>query len=117
MKIELTAFIKELINRLGAKSPKFFVIISKIAILCGLITGLPGLLVQFGITLPPDMLLLQNKVVAWAAVIAALISKLTVANATTLINETRALPFTEDNQIPKVVSIKSVTKKRRKKVA
>lgn len=110
MNISLDGFLREFINRLGGKSPKFFVIIKWLGIACAVITGLPGFLVQVGIDLPPDVLVLQDKVVAWAASIGAFIASLTVANATTITNETNALPFTENNPVSKAASVAAVKK-------
>lgn len=93
------AFLQEIVARLKAKSPAFFKVINWIAAITTVLTGLPGLLIQLGITLTPALTILENKTVAIASMAALLISKLTVANATTT-----SLPYTENQTTVKGVS-------------
>lgn len=117
MNISLDGFFKELINRLFAKSPKFFVIIKWVGIACGVITGLPALLTGAGIVLPPAILELQNTAVSWAGIVGAFIASLTVSNATVLADKTTALPFTEKNEVPPSETLASVKPSKIKKEA
>lgn len=70
--------ITEILKRLMAKSPKIFKVIKWISILVVLVTGLPAFLVSVGITLPPELLVLENKAIAIAGIVGAIISQLTV---------------------------------------
>jgi len=70
--------ITQILKRLVAKSPKIFQVIKWISILVVLVTGLPGFLESVGITLPPDLLVLENKAIAIAGIVGAVISQLTV---------------------------------------
>lgn len=89
----LLAFLIELVQRVSKKSPKFFQIISWISAFATAITGLPGFLEMFDITLPDPLNILSNKIVAISSLVAFLISNLTVRNAT----EIAAAP---NNQLP-----------------
>jgi uncharacterized membrane protein len=81
-------FIREIYKRLVAKSPKFFQVIQWLSTAALIVSGLPGIFEELGITLPQELAVFQSKVVAWAAVVALVISKLTVADPS-------GLPFTE----------------------
>jgi hypothetical protein len=78
------AFLKELIQRFFAKSPKFFKIIQVLSGIAFVITGFPMLIAEAGIVLPDNLVALQNKVVAVASIVSFIISKLTVVDATAL---------------------------------
>jgi hypothetical protein len=78
------AFLKELIQRFFAKSPKFFKIIQVVSMASFVVTGLPALIAETGIILPENIIALQNKVVAVASIVSFIISKLTVVDATQL---------------------------------
>ncbi len=78
------AFLQELFQRLFKKSPRFFNIISALSSIAIVLTGLPGIFEEVGITLPDSLTILQSKVVAWAAVVGLIIAKLTVVNSANL---------------------------------
>jgi hypothetical protein len=78
------AFLKELIQRFFAKSPKFFKIIQVLSMLAFVVTGLPDLIAETGIVLPDYIVSIQNKVIAVASIVSFIISKLTVVDATQL---------------------------------
>ena len=77
----MNEFIKELILRWGKKQPWFFKVVQWIMIVVALILGLPeylqdaGLLDQVPIIEP-----ILNKVVLWAGLVGAFVSKLTVTS-------------------------------------
>lgn len=79
--MENLTFLQELIARWKAKSPKFFKTITDIGVLLAFITGLPLLLDQLGIAqfLPDAVSGTLVKVVNVAAIVAAILGKLTVA--------------------------------------
>lgn len=89
----LLAFLIELVQRIGKKSPKFFQIISWISGISTAITGLPGFLKLFDITLPAPFNILSNKAVAIASLVGLIISNLTVKDAT-------AIAAAPNNQLP-----------------
>jgi hypothetical protein len=78
------AFLKELIQRFFAKSPKFFKIIQVVSMVAFVVTGLPDLIAETGIVLPDYIVAIQNKVIAVASIVSFIISKLTVVDATQL---------------------------------
>lgn len=107
------AFLQELLQRLFTKSPLFFRIWQWISGLTAIVTGLPATLAWFGITLPPSMLMLQNKAVTYAALGALLMSKLTTQSKAAGVlpggdlvkkTDTAALPFTAANEQKKAES-------------
>jgi fumarate reductase subunit D len=77
-------FLQTLIARLSNKSPKFFKVITTLSGITAFITGIPVLLTDLGVTLPPVLLAVENKTIAIAAIAGGLISKLTVADSTVL---------------------------------
>lgn len=100
---QLWLYLVELIKRWGSKSPKFFKVINVISLVTTILTGLPGLLQQFNVTLPDWASVLQNKVVAIASLVAFIISKLPVESTPVAVTEQgdilkqtdqKALPFT-----------------------
>ena len=58
----------EMIQRLFKKSPTFFKVWQAITGFAAAITGLPEVLTQAGITLPPAALALENKVIAYISI-------------------------------------------------
>jgi len=103
----LIDFLRESLQRLFQKSPKYFRIWGYISMTAALVTGLPGLLQELGINLPDWAAVLQNKVIGWASTIAFLIAKLTVQSTPVAMtpggevlkktNEEK-LPFTAANE-------------------
>ena len=97
-------FLAELVNRLFAKSPKFFRIIKVIAAILAIVTGLPGILESLGIHLPDTLAVLQNKVVSIAGLAAFFVSSLTVDRTTTSptpVVGPSTLPLTEKDEAKK----------------
>lgn len=76
--MDILLFFKELIIRLGAKSPKFFKVIQTIALVAGLVTGVPALLEYFDVVLPAALEVIANKAVSIASFVALFIASLTV---------------------------------------
>lgn len=72
------AFLTELVQRLGAKNPKFFNILALVGAIASVITGLPGVLIELGINLPDAWDVLANKIVAWAGIVVIIMSNLAV---------------------------------------
>ena len=73
--MKIPDFIKELIARLFSKNPIFFKIIQVISALVVIITGLPEFLTSIGITLPSNLLALENKTIAIASIVAMIIAQ------------------------------------------
>lgn len=71
-------FLADIVKRFLAKQPKFFVIVTNLAVILAVITGIPGLLEEAGVVLPAAIEAVSNKVIAVVTVVAAFISKLTV---------------------------------------
>jgi hypothetical protein len=114
---QILNFLVELFSRLRTKKPKFFVYLQYLTAAMGAVTGLPGLLVQWGVSLPPAMTILENKFVAACSVGFFIASQLTTANPTatvtadgTVLKQTdpSKMPFTaqtevksaQDNRVP-----------------
>lgn len=74
----LIAFLSEAIQRLSTKAPKFFVVLQWVSGFVSAITGLPEALASFGITLPPQLTVFENKIVAIASLVALVMAKLPV---------------------------------------
>lgn len=74
--MEKNNFLIELLKRFASRTPKFFKILQILAGAAAIITGLPLLLDQVGITLPEALKILENKAVAIAAVVAAFLAQL-----------------------------------------
>ena len=90
---DVLAFLKELFQRLGQKTPTFFKIVAWISGLCTIITGLPGILDMLHIAVPEFMEALYNKTLAVASSVGLFISLLTVKDATQ-ISTSENLPLT-----------------------
>jgi hypothetical protein len=72
-------FLQQLIARWKASSPTFFKVITTLSAITAFITGIPMLLTDLGVNLPSFLVAFENKTVAIAATVGALIAKLTVA--------------------------------------
>ena len=98
----LLNFLKETLQRLFTKSPKYFVIWQAIAFAAMLITGIPEILQDNGVVLPPFLSFLSNETVAWIAGAILTLSKLTTQSTPILTDSgeivkqtnVKALPFT-----------------------
>lgn len=102
------AFLRELFQRFFTKSPKFFKIFQLISGACTAVTGLPAFLQMFGINLPPELMVLQNKAVAYAAMGVLFTSLMTTQSAPAATKEDgsilkqtdeKKLPFTAANEV------------------
>ncbi len=94
-KPDVLAFLQELLQRISAKSPKFFKVIQVVTLALGLITGIPEFLQQINVALPPEIDVLASKVIAGAAWGAWFISLLTVQRTASVTTTTeKTLPFT-----------------------
>lgn len=69
-------YIIEFFKRLGAKTPTFFKVLNYLSIATVIVTGLPGVLEELGITLPAWAEVLQSKAAAIAAIISTILTKL-----------------------------------------
>jgi len=106
----LMDYLKELLQRLKTKKPKFFVVLQIITGVLGAITGLPAFLAQFSIILPPAALVLENKYVAWASIGFMIASQLTTSSPAATVTkdgvvltktDEKKLPFTEKVEVKK----------------
>lgn len=95
-------FIKwliELIQRLGAKSPKFFTALKWLGGLAAAITGIPEVLNWFGVVLPEPFASLATKTVAFCGLFVMFISMLPVeAEEMTEKKKAELLPYTTEKQ-------------------
>lgn len=96
-------FLKELLARFGQKNPKFFNILAWIAAIAWIITGLPGLLEEVGITIPEQWNDLKSKIVSSAGVVVVIMANLAVqrpvitttqTGSNTVRTDPKKLPFT-----------------------
>ena len=91
-------FITEFINRFKLKTPAFFQVIQWLSIATAVVAGIPALIGQFQtdlhITLPPLLVALSSKVVAWSAIVAWVIAKLPVSSPHSNSVQMK-LPYTE----------------------
>lgn len=106
----LLAFLVELMNRLRTKKPKFFSYIQYGTGVMAAITGLPDLLVKWGITLPPALMIFENKFIAACSVGAFIASQLTSTSPVAAVTKDGAvlkqtdadkLPFTAKSEVKK----------------
>lgn len=102
------AFLKELFMRFSTKSPKFFKIFQLLSGICTAVTGLPEFLQMMGIHLPPELTVLQNKAVAYAAMGVLFTSLMTTQSKPSATKEDGSilkqtdetkLPFTAANEV------------------
>ena len=91
-------FIKEFFNRFGLKTPPFFQVLQKIAIIAGIIASLPILVTQFqtelGIILPLWVNAIASKAALISAAVLWIVAKLPVQKPDSPVNAPN-LPFTE----------------------
>lgn len=76
--MDILLFFKELFIRLKAKSPAFFKVIQVIALIAGLVTGIPDLLTHFGVILPAALQSIESTAVSIASFVVLFIASLTV---------------------------------------
>ena len=94
-------FLREMIQRLGTKSPKFFRVIGIVSAAAALVTGLPGLFQELGITLPAWAEIAQSKTISIAATVSFFISKLTTQSAPVAITQSgEILTKTNEEKLP-----------------
>lgn len=74
----MTKFLRDMLVRFLAKSPKFFVVIQWAGWILAFVVGLPEYLVEQGIDLPQVVDGVIAKVVGWAGVALGLVAKLPV---------------------------------------
>ena len=105
----LIAFLKENLNRLFTKKPRFFIWWQWLTGALSAVTGLPYVVSLFG-TLPPPLLALENKIVAACATGFFLASQLTSASPVATVTKDGAvlkqtdadkLPFTAQVEVTK----------------
>lgn len=96
---DVWAFLKELFQRFGQKTPAFFKVIGWISSIVAVITGLPLILIDLGITLPDAVQAVANKTIAIAAIVGKVISMLTVKDAANVASPTN-LPLTDKKDKP-----------------
>jgi hypothetical protein len=95
------AFFIEIIQRLGQKSPKLFVILQWIAGATTAITGIPSFLEGIGVALPALLVDVENKTVAIASLVGLFISLLPVKPGTVAVNpEGEAVNMTNQKSLP-----------------
>jgi hypothetical protein len=101
-------FLVELVSRLRTKKPKFFVYLQYLTGFMGAVTGLPALLIQWGVTLPPAATVLENKFVAACSAGFFIASQLTTANPIAAVTKDGAvlkqtdavvMPFTAQHEV------------------
>jgi hypothetical protein len=98
---QLLNFLIELFSRLRTKKPKFFIVLQWLTAFMGAVTGLPALLIQWGVTLPPALTILENKFVAACSVGFFIASQLTSASpAATVTSDGAVLKQTNAAQLP-----------------
>ena len=104
-------FLKELVNRLGGKSPKFFRTLKTIALILTAVAGIPTVLSMTGVILVGSTLLLITKIATIAGLVSTFISSLTVEAPTVVASvgfkstvspltpvKTIELPYTEKSK-------------------
>lgn len=110
------AFLQELLQRFFTKSPLFFRIWQWISATAAIITGIPPLLVQWGITLPAPWDIASNKFIAALTTGMWVMSRLTTQSAIVAgkdgeppLKQTSAgsLPFTAATEIKNTTEVLS----------
>lgn len=108
MENQFLLFLQEIVNRLKAKSPKFFVVWQWIFAIALAITGIPSFLDMIHIPVHTVFEPYINKAVAIASGLLWVMSKMPVANQTITVTsdqavlqktDSKALPFTKQEQI------------------
>lgn len=104
-------WLREMVNRLKSKNPKFFNVIVTAGIIATALTGLPqwvASIEQLHITLPIWLADIQSDVVAWAGVISAFISQLTVNRDPVIVSEEKVVTETTVEKLPFTVKAEAV---------
>jgi hypothetical protein len=113
---DVSAFFQEILERLKQRSPKFFHVLSRINMLILALSGVPTILNQLNIVIPPHWAILVLKITTAASAWGLFIGKLTVQghpeivqtdNGVLLTKPSPDLPFTEKKELTKVVEIKN----------
>lgn len=106
----LIAFLKENLNRLFTKKPRFFIWWQWLTGALSAVTGLPGLLAMLNVNLPAHFAALENKFVAACAAGFFLASQLASASPVVAVTkdgavlkktDPQALPFTAQVEVKK----------------
>jgi hypothetical protein len=106
----LIAFLKENLNRLFTKKPRFFIWWQWLTGALSAVTGLPGVLESINVTLPETLAHYENKIVAACAAGFFLASQLTSASPVATVTkdgailkqtDASALPFTAQVEVKK----------------
>jgi hypothetical protein len=114
----LIQFLTELILRLGAKSPRIFVILQWISGALAGITGIPTIIQTFGIVLPHPFDTELTKIVAIASTVALFFSKLPVKDKIVAVTTSGqplkktddcVLPFTDSEEKKSISSTTTTT--------
>lgn len=71
-------FLKEIVVRLRSKSPLFFKILQYISLATTLIPGIPMFLTYIGVTLPDFLIVIQDKAIVIAGLVATFLTGLPV---------------------------------------
>lgn len=93
----LWQFLQELFQRFSTKSPTFFKIFQLISSILVAITGLPSFIQSLGLTLPPALMVLENKAVAFAAM-GVLFTSLLTSQSKVVDKTNDGVPIKETNQ-------------------
>jgi len=110
MQNQFLAFLVELISRLRTKKPRFFIVLQWITGFMSAVTGLPSLLVSWGISLSPFWTTFENKFVAACTFGAFIASQLTSASPAATVTadgvvlkqtDASKLPFTAEVEVKK----------------
>lgn len=102
----LINFLKENLNRIFTKKPRFFAIWQWITGLLMAVTGLPGLLASMNINLPAALTTWENKIVAVCAAGFFLSSQLTSASPVVAVTKDgTVLKATDENKLPFTSSV------------
>lgn len=93
----LIAFLAEIFGRISAKSPKFFIVWQWISGALVAVSGLPALLTEMSVVLPPALTALENKYVGIAAS-ATFFMSLMPAQGKTITADASGAPLKTTNQ-------------------
>jgi hypothetical protein len=74
--MKIPPFLLELVARLFSQNPTFFRVIQILSAITVIITGLPDFLSSIGVSLPENLLILENKTIAIASIVAMIIAQL-----------------------------------------
>lgn len=110
MQNQFLSFMIELLNRLKTKKPRFFIWIQFVTAFMSAVTGIPALLIKWGVVLSPPWSTLENKFVAACSIGAFIASQLTSATPAATVTkdgavlkqtDASALPFTAEVEVKK----------------